>query len=122
MNQNSHGHIGAIISIEKPTASSATARLYSMRSMIDLLPKIFSDIKSRVGILRATTQANALNQQINPIDPDKAFKQEELHKRLVHILAATPLVRRDVRRSAFGVRRSTVPLRRRRRSRVQERR
>ena len=91
-------NIGALISIEAFTAGSATARLYSMR-MIDM-PKIFSDIKSRVDILRATTQANALNQQINSINPDKAFKQEELHERLVHVLATPPLNLVDVHRRA----------------------
>ena len=98
VNQNTHDYIGALISIEAFTAGSATARLYSMR-MIDM-PKIFSDIKSRVGILRVTTQANALNQQINSINPDKAFKQEELHERLVYVLAALPLNLVDVHRRA----------------------
>ena len=88
VNQNTHGYIGALISIEAFTAGSATARLYSMR-MIDM-PKSFSDIKPRVDILRATTQANALNQQINSTNPNKAFKQEELHERLVHVLATPP--------------------------------
>ena len=63
MNQNTHDYeyISALISIEALTAGSATARLNSMR-MIDM-PKMFSDVKSRVDILHATTQANALNQQ-----------------------------------------------------------
>ena len=98
VNQNTHDYIGALISIEAFTAGSATARLYSMR-MIDM-PKIFSDIKPRVDILRATTQANALNQQINSINPEKAFKQEELHERLVHVLATPPLNLADVLRRA----------------------
>ena len=93
VNQNTHDYIGALISIEAFSAGSATARVYSMRmigDMIDLL-KIFSDIKSRVDILRATTQANTLNQQINSIDSDKTFKQEELHERLVQVLATLSL-------------------------------
>ena len=98
VNQNTHDYIGALISIKAFTAGSATARLYSKR-MIDM-PKIFSDIKSRVDILRATTQANALNQQINSINPDKAFKQEELHERLVHVLTTPPLNLVDVHRRA----------------------
>ena len=64
------------------------------------MPKDFSDIKSRVGILRTTTQANALSQQIFSIDPDKAFKQEEFHERLVHVLATPSLNLVDVHRRA----------------------